>query len=116
MPEIGDRWAAPEPIPVVNAVDDETRLEHKRMRNHRIVLRVRVLFDVEIFLHCAARVREERPLRAEGRTKLLQSVVIVRRDRSNLRIPNSDLRIEGCKIQMLLVLLRTVVATRQRED
>src|SRR5689334_1446863 len=86
------------------------------MRNHRVMLGVRIFFNFEIFLHCAARIGKKRPLCANRSTKLLQRVMVVCRDRYDLRIPNSDLRIESCKIQMLLVLLRTVVATRQCED
>src|SRR5215216_6090855 len=37
--EILDRRPAPKPIAVVEAVNDESRLEHERVRNHRVVLR-----------------------------------------------------------------------------
>jgi len=51
VPKIDDRWTAPEPVTVVDAVNDEARLEHQRVRNHRIMLGVGVLLDVEIFLN-----------------------------------------------------------------
>src|SRR5262249_40211802 len=38
--EVFDRRAAPEPVAVVDDVDDEPRLEHERVRDHRVVLRV----------------------------------------------------------------------------
>src|SRR5262245_10571599 len=48
--EVLDRRAAPEPVAVVDAVDDEPRLEHERVRDHRVVFRVGILLDVEILL------------------------------------------------------------------
>ena len=53
--EIFDRRPAPEPVAVVDAVDDKARLEHERVRDHRIVLGIGVLLDVEVLL--------DRPLR-----------------------------------------------------
>src|SRR5688572_3260386 len=40
VPEVIDRGAPPEPVAVVDAVDDEPRLEHERVRDHRVVLGV----------------------------------------------------------------------------
>jgi len=55
---------APEPVAVVNAVNDQSRLEHERVRDHRVVKGVGVLLDIEILLHLAAGVGQEGPLRA----------------------------------------------------
>src|SRR5262245_37222634 len=38
VPEVDDRGAPPEPVAVVDAVDDEPRLEHERVWDHRVVL------------------------------------------------------------------------------
>src|SRR5207302_10497128 len=46
-----ERRSAPEPIAVVDTVDGESRLEHKGMRDHRVVVRVGVLLDFEVLLH-----------------------------------------------------------------
>ena len=54
VPKIDDRWTSPEPITVINAVDDEAWLEDDRMRDHRIVLGVGVLLDVEVLLNRSA--------------------------------------------------------------
>jgi hypothetical protein len=43
-------------------------------------------------------------------------VVLVGRDRRHLGVGDGDLRIERGEFEMLLVLLRAVVAARQRED
>src|SRR5271154_4305441 len=105
VPEVDDRRAAPEPIAVIDAVDDESRLEHECMRNHRIMLRVGILRDVEVLLNRSVGVGEEGPLGAHRRTELLESMVVVGGDRDNLGVCYSDLRIKRCEVQMLLVFL-----------
>src|SRR4051794_35621460 len=37
LAEVLDRGASPEPVAVVDLVDDEARLEHERVRDHRVV-------------------------------------------------------------------------------
>ena len=97
-------------------MDDEPGLEHERVRDHRVVLGVGVLLDVEILLDDALRVGEEGPLGADRGTELLERVMLVGRDRGDLRVGDGDLRIERGELEMLLVLLRAVVAARERED
>ena len=86
------------------------------MRDHRVVVGVGVLLDLEVLLHDPPRVLEERPLGADRRAELLRRVVLVGRDRGDLRVAHGDLRIEGRELEVLLVLLRAVVAARERED
>jgi len=62
MPKIDDGGAAPEPIAIIDTVDHETRLQHQRVRDHRIVLGIGVLLDVEVLLDGSRRVGKERPL------------------------------------------------------
>ncbi len=71
VPEVHDRGSAPEPITVLDAVDDKSRLEHECVRNHRIVLGVGVLRDVEVLLHRSVGVGEEGRLGANRRAELL---------------------------------------------
>ena len=97
-------------------MDDESRLEHECVRNHRIVLRVGIFRDVEVLLNGSAGVGEEGPLGAHRRAELLESVVVVGGDRGNLGVCHSNLRIKCGKIQVLLVFLRAVVAARKRQD
>src|SRR6478736_6582636 len=78
-PEVVDGRAAPEPVPVVDAVDHEARLQHEGVRDHRVVRGVRVLLDVEVLLDHAAGVREERPVGADRGAELLEGVALVRR-------------------------------------
>src|SRR5215213_10603095 len=93
--EVDERRAPPEPVAVVDAVDDEPRLEHERVRDHRVVLGVGVLLDVEILLDDALRVGEERPLRADRGAELLEFVMGVGGDRGDLGVGHGELRIEG---------------------
>src|SRR5882672_1483202 len=50
------RRSSKKPVAVVDLEHHETRFENDDMRNHRIVLRVRVLGDVEILLNLACRI------------------------------------------------------------
>src|SRR6202521_5850105 len=50
VPEIDDRRTAPEPVAVIDAVNHEARLEHERMRDHKILLGIVLLLDVQILL------------------------------------------------------------------
>jgi hypothetical protein len=97
-------------------VHDQSRLEDERVRDHRIVLRVGVLLDVEVLLDDPARVGQERPEGADGGPELLQRVVLVGRDRRDLCVRHGDLRLERGQLQVLLVLLRAVVAAGEGED
>src|SRR6476661_11092926 len=71
LPEVVDRGPAPEPVPVVDLVDDEMRLEHEGVRDQRVVHRVGVLLDIEVLLDGALGVGEEGPLGADGGPELL---------------------------------------------
>ena len=82
------------------------RLQHQRVRDHRIVLGVRVLLDVQVFLNLSFGIGQKCPLRAESRAEFLQSVVVVGRDRDDLRIRDGNLRIERDQLPMLLMFLR----------
>src|SRR5262245_1360817 len=64
------RRPAEKPVAVVDLVDTKAGLEHERVRDHRVVLRVRVLRDVEILLHLATRIREKRPVGADSAAEL----------------------------------------------
>src|SRR5215472_5175139 len=103
--QVLDRGPAPEPVAVVHAVDDQARLEHQRVRDHRVVVRVGVLLDVEVLLHMPAGIGQERPLRADRVTELVGLEVVVCRDRDDLRVGHRDLRVERRQLQVLLVVL-----------
>src|SRR5215218_7459912 len=116
VPEVIDRGSPPEPVAVVEAVDDEPRLEHERVRDHRVVLGVGVLLDVEVLLDDAVRVREEGPLGTHRVAELLARVVGVGRDRDDRGVRDVDLGVVGRELEVLLVLLGAIVAAREGED
>jgi hypothetical protein len=97
-------------------VHDQTRLEHQGVRDHRVVLGVGVLLDVEVLLDDPAGVGEEGPEGADRRPELLQCVVLVGGDRDDLRVRDRDLRLERGQVEVLLVFLGTEVAAGERED
>src|SRR5215211_2756905 len=116
VPEVDDRRSPPEPVAVVDTVDYEPGLEHQRVRDHRVVLGVGVLLDVEVLLDDPLRVGEEWPLRSDRRPELLGRVMRVGGDRGQPGIGHGDLGIDVGELEVLLMLLRTVVAARERED
>src|ERR1700730_14710302 len=65
LPKLLDSGSAKEPVAVVDLEHHETRFEDDDMRNHGVVLRVRVLGDVEILLNLASRIGQEGPMRAD---------------------------------------------------
>src|SRR4051812_38381502 len=115
-PEIGARRTPPEPVPVVEAVNHEARSEDQRVRDHRVVFRIRVLLYFEILLDRSLRVGQKGPPRAYGRPELLERVMVVGRNRHDPRVGDCYLWVERCEFQMLLVFLRAVVASSERED
>src|ERR1700730_10420319 len=56
LPKLFDGRPAKKPVTVVDLEYDETRFEDDDMRDHRIVIWVRVLGDVEILLNLASRI------------------------------------------------------------
>ena len=56
LAKLFDGRSAKEPVAVVDLEYNETRFEDDNMRDHRIVLGVRVLGDVEILLNLAPRI------------------------------------------------------------
>src|SRR4030095_5504740 len=69
---------AEEPVAVIDLVDAQARLEHQRVRDHRIVMRVGVFRDVEVLLHNASRIREKRPMGANARAEFFRLEETVR--------------------------------------
>jgi len=115
MPEVDDRRPAAEPIAVIDAVDDQSGLEHECVRNHRIMLRVGILRDVEVLLNRSFGVGEEGPLGpadARNSWRVWWSPVEI----VAICVCHSDFRIKRGKFQMLLARLRAVMAARKRQD
>jgi len=75
------------------------------MRNHRIVLWVSILLDVQILLNLRSRVGKESPSCTDRCAKFLERVVVVGGDGDDLCVCHGDLRVESSELQMLLVFL-----------
>ena len=56
LPKLFDGRPAKKPVAVIDLENNETRLEDDDMQDHRIVLGVRVLGDVEALLNLASRI------------------------------------------------------------
>src|SRR5438105_10115177 len=77
-PEVGGRGAAPKPIAVVHAVDDQPRFEDEGVRDHRVVLRIGVFSDIEVPLDLAPRVSEKGPVSTDAAPELVELEEVVR--------------------------------------
>ena len=71
LAKILDCGSAKEPVAVVDLVNDETRFKHDRMWDHRIVQRIRVFGNIEIFLNYTAGIGQERPVGANSTSKFI---------------------------------------------
>ena len=56
LPKFFDGRSAKKPVPIIDLEYNEARFEDDDMRDHRIVIGVRVLGDVEVLLNLASRI------------------------------------------------------------
>ena len=85
LPKLFDGRSAKKPVAVVNLENDETGFEDDDMRDHRIVLGVRVLGDVEILLNLSSRIGQKGPMSADTRAvsfvaSMLSVLMVTRRE------------------------------------
>src|SRR5712672_170283 len=80
LPKLFDGRSAKKPVAVINLEYHETRFENDDMRDHRVVLGVRVLGDVEILLNLASRIRQKGPMSADARAVLIRRKHVVGTD------------------------------------
>ena len=66
LPKLFDGRPGKKPVAVVDLEYNETRFEDDDMRDHRIVLGVRVLGDVEILLNLTPRIGQKGPMSADA--------------------------------------------------
>jgi hypothetical protein len=114
--QVLERRPAPEPVAVVDAVDDQPRLEYERVRDHRVVVGVGVFLDVEVLLDLAAGVGQEGPLRADRVSELVGLKDVVGRDGDDLGVGDADLRVVGGQLEVLLVVLGAEAAAGEHQD
>jgi hypothetical protein len=116
LTEIFDCGSAKEPVAVVDLVNDETRLKHDRVRDHRIVERIRVFSDIEVSLNYTPGVGEERPVGANSAAKFIGLNNIVGSDCDQSAICNLELAVELNEALMLPALLWAETAATENKN
>src|SRR5712692_10069900 len=66
LPQLRGRGSAPEPVSIIYLIHNKPWFEYQRVGDHGIMVRVGVLLYVEVLLHFAPRIRQERPVRPDG--------------------------------------------------
>src|SRR5271170_3932053 len=94
LPEIFQSRTSEKPIPVIDPVNDKTGFEDNHVGNHRIVDRIGIFGDVEIFLHDAPGVGQERPVGADPAAIFVRLGDIVGADRNQPAVGNFELTME----------------------
>src|SRR5712692_7246329 len=89
--QLFDGGPAEEPVAHVDLVDAQARLEHERVRDHRVVVRVGVLGDVEVLLHLATWIGKEGPVRADAGAELVRLGQAVSADGHQPAVPDLHL-------------------------
>jgi hypothetical protein len=84
--------------------------------NHRIVDGISILCDVEIFLHDAARVGEERPVGAHSAAIFIRLGDVVGADRDQPGVGNFHLAVELDQPLGLPAVLGAVTSTAEDEN
>jgi hypothetical protein len=94
LAEILQRRPAQEPVAVVDLVNDKTGLKNNHVRDHRIVNRIGVFGDVEIFLNHTSCIGEERPVGADSRAVFVRLGDIVGANRYKPAVGNLKFTME----------------------
>src|SRR5262249_8871757 len=116
LTQILHRGPAEEPIAHVDLIYDEPRLEHDRMRNHRIVTRVGVLGDVDIFLDDSPRIGKKWPVRAYAGAKLIRFSDVVSADCDQPAVAHLHFTMKLNKSFMLAPIFRTKTSAAQNDN
>src|SRR6267142_6495779 len=80
LPKLFDGRSAKKPVAVVDLEYNETRFEDDDMRDHRIVLAVRVFGDVEILLNLTSRIGQKGPMSADAGAVLIRRKHVIGTD------------------------------------
>ena len=94
LAEIFQSGPAEEPVAVVDLVNEKTGLEDNDVGDHRIVDRIRVFGDVEIFLDRAPHVGKERPVRPDAGAIFVRLSDVVRADTNKSAIADLELAMQ----------------------
>src|SRR6266699_4342604 len=116
LAEIFQSGPAEEPVPVVDLINEKTRLEDDHVGDHWIVERIGVFGDVEIFLGGTPHVREERPVGANAGAILIRLGDVVGANRDQPAIGNLQLTMECTKPFSLPAVLGAETSATEDED
>ena len=86
------------------------------MRDHRIVGGIRVLGDIEVLLHHAPRIGQERPMRVDAGPVLVRRNQIVRADGDEAAIADLHLAMELNQALRLPAVFRAVSSAAEHHD
>ena len=107
LAELFDGRASEEPVAIVDLVNDKDWLQHNNVRNHRIVNRISVFGDVEIFLNDAPRIGEKGPVGTHAAAIFVRLNDSVGRNRDHSTIAHLHLSIEFQQPFSLTTVFRT---------
>jgi hypothetical protein len=116
LAEILSCGSAKEPVAVVDLVNEETRFKHDRMWDHRIMHRIRVFANIEVFLNDPPGVGQEGPVGANSTSKFIGLNDVVGSDRDQSAICNLELAVELNETLMLPPLLWAETAATEYEN
>src|SRR5882724_744341 len=107
---------APEPIAVVDLINNETGLQDNHVRDHGIVDRIRVFGNVEIFLDHTTCVGEKRPVGTDSSAIFIRLGDIVGANGDEPTIGNLKFTMELNQQFSLPAVLRAETAAAEDED
>lgn len=111
-----DGGPTPVPVPVVDLVDLQARLEDHGVGDHWITGWVGVFGNVEVLLDYPFRVGEERPLSAETVAESIDRGMVVGGDSDDLGVADDEFGIEVDQVPDLASILGAERASEQQED
>src|SRR5258708_4394485 len=116
LPKLFDGRPAEKPVAVVDLEYHETGFEDDDMRDHRIVLGVRVLGDVEILLNLASRIGQKRPMSASAGAVLIGRGNVVGADGDYAAVTDLHLAVKLDQTLSVAPILRAVSSPPKHQD
>src|ERR1700730_11369615 len=108
LPQLFDGRPAKKPVAIIDLEYHETRFEDDDMRDHGIVIGVRILGDVEILLNLSSRIGQKGPMSADAGAVLIRRKHVVGTDRDYAGVTDFHLVVKLDQALRLADILRTV--------
>ena len=86
------------------------------MGDHRVIVGIGILRDVEILLHDAILIVQERPMGPHPEAQIIDEDEVIGRDGDEPGEPDRDLVLKGGELAQLLPVLRTIDAAPEHQD